>query len=87
MPMEIPKRLWEPSPERIERAALTSFARANGLPEDYASLWRWSVDDVERFWGHLAKRPGRGDSAALAAARAPVPDPSRHPAPSRTAAG
>ncbi len=53
MAAEIPKQLWEPSPERIERAALTSFARANALPEDYASLWRWSVADIERFWGTI----------------------------------
>ena len=43
--------LWTPSPERIERATLTRFARERGLPEDYASLWQWSVADIERFWG------------------------------------
>ncbi len=46
----VPKQLWEPSPERIERAAITRFARAHGVDGDYESLWRWSVDDVERFW-------------------------------------
>src|SRR5688500_7520714 len=50
---ESPTQLWAPSPERIERAAITAFARAHGLPEDYDALWRWSVEDVERFWGTI----------------------------------
>ncbi|MEO7196902.1 MAG: acetoacetate--CoA ligase, partial [Solirubrobacterales bacterium] len=47
---DAPKQLWCPSPERIERAAITAFAREHGLPLDYGSLWRWSVDDLEGFW-------------------------------------
>lgn len=50
MPDDSPKLLWEPSPERIERAAITRFARDHGLPEDYDGLWRWSIGDVSRFW-------------------------------------
>ena len=42
--------LWQPSAERIERAAITDFARAQGIEGDYEELWRWSVADVERFW-------------------------------------
>src|SRR5215218_2826670 len=42
--------LWEPTAERVERATITRFARKMGLPEDYAAIWRWSVEDVERFW-------------------------------------
>ncbi len=49
MPDE-PVELWTPSPERIERAAITRFAREHDLPGDYGELWRWSVEDVERFW-------------------------------------
>ncbi|MFN8113806.1 MAG: acetoacetate--CoA ligase [Solirubrobacterales bacterium] len=49
MPDE-PVKLWTPSPERIERAAITRFARENDLPTEYEELWRWSVDDIERFW-------------------------------------
>ncbi|MCW2952472.1 MAG: acetoacetyl-CoA synthase [Conexibacter sp.] len=45
-----PVPLWQPSPERIERATMTRFAREHGLPEDYRELWRWSVEDVGRFW-------------------------------------
>ncbi|KAB2860044.1 MAG: acetoacetate--CoA ligase, partial [Bauldia sp.] len=50
MPQAAPKQLWTPSPERIERAQITAFARAHGLPTDYGELWRWSVADIERFW-------------------------------------
>jgi acetoacetyl-CoA synthetase len=45
-----PTPLWTPSSDRIERAAITAFARAHGLSGDYAELWRWSVADIERFW-------------------------------------
>ncbi|MBA2341877.1 MAG: acetoacetate--CoA ligase, partial [Thermoleophilaceae bacterium] len=45
--------MWTPSPERIERAAITAFARKHGLPEDYDALWRWSVEDVGRFWAAI----------------------------------
>ena len=45
-----PTPLWTPSSDRIERAAITAFARAQGLSGDYGELWRWSVADIERFW-------------------------------------
>jgi len=53
MPAEAPEQLWRPSPDRIERAAITRFAREHDLPTDYASLWRWSVADIERFWATI----------------------------------
>src|SRR3954452_10984276 len=45
--------LWQPSPERVERATLTRFARERGLPEDYGALWRWSVDNLDEFWAAI----------------------------------
>jgi len=50
--------LWRPSAERIAHANVTHFSawlsRQRGLRfEDYASLWRWSVEDLEGFWGAL----------------------------------
>jgi len=50
--------LWTPDARRIERARLTQFmrwlARERGHRfDDYASLWRWSVEDLEGFWGAL----------------------------------
>jgi acetoacetyl-CoA synthetase len=44
------KLLWEPAPERIERATITRFARAVGREGPYDELWHWSVDDLETFW-------------------------------------
>ena len=53
-----PKVLWTPSPERIERATLTRYQRwlaeKHELEfESYHDLWRWSVYDLEAFWGSL----------------------------------
>ena len=50
--------LWEPSAERVEQARLTEFMRwlqrERGLSFDgYEELWRWSVDDVDRFWSAI----------------------------------
>ena len=46
----MPTLLWEPPPELVERAVMTRFMRERGV-DDYESLWRWSVDDLEGFWG------------------------------------
>ena len=48
-----PPVLWTPSPECIERAAITRFARKRGLPEDYAQLHRWSIEHLEEFWAAI----------------------------------
>jgi acetoacetyl-CoA synthetase len=50
--------LWTPSPERAASANVTLFQewlrRERGLDfSDYASLWRWSVVDLEAFWQAL----------------------------------
>ncbi len=50
--------LWTPGAARIERANVTAFARwlerERGLsPGQYLQLWRWSVSDLESFWGAL----------------------------------
>ncbi len=47
--------IWTPSAERIASSNLTRFAeharRAHRAPSgDYAALWRWSVEQRERFW-------------------------------------
>ena len=48
-----PKLLWRPSAERAERATIARFARAVGREGAYDELWRWSVDDLEGFWGAI----------------------------------
>ena len=50
--------LWEPSPERQQQAALTQYLRwlreRRGLAfADYDELHRWSVSDLEGFWGSI----------------------------------
>ena len=44
--------LWEPSPEALERSEMARFMRDRGF-ESYNELWRWSVRDLEGFWGSL----------------------------------
>ncbi len=58
--MASPQLLWTPSEERIERATVTRFQawlrQTRGLTfEDYGRLWRWSIDDLEAFWGSIAQ--------------------------------
>ena len=60
MPEAEPKLLWTPSPERIERATLTRYMawleEKHDLHFDgYHDLWRWSVFDIEAFWGSLVE--------------------------------
>ena len=53
-----PSLLWQPSESRVERATLTRYmrwlAQHRGLEfDDYESLWRWSVSDLEAFWASI----------------------------------
>jgi acetoacetyl-CoA synthetase len=53
--LEAPEILWAPSPEAVERSQLTGYMRWLAEErdlhfEDYASLWRWSVTEIEEFW-------------------------------------
>ena len=50
--------LWTPDAARIERARITHFMRWLGREkgrqfDDYAALWRWSVQDLDGFWSAL----------------------------------
>jgi acetoacetyl-CoA synthetase len=52
-----PPPIWTPSPERVESAELTRFARwlerdrgVSGVTRSYHELWRWSIDELEAFW-------------------------------------
>src|SRR5260370_11415684 len=52
--------LWKPSPERIEEANLTRFARQAirdwklGF-NDYQAFYRWTIEHPEQFWDSLWK--------------------------------
>jgi acetoacetyl-CoA synthetase len=52
------EKLWEPSPEAIERSAMTAYARwlerERGVTTNgYEELWRWSVSELEDFWASI----------------------------------
>jgi acetoacetyl-CoA synthetase len=61
--------MWKPSPDQIEAANLTAFARFareqfGADVTDYAALYRWSIDEPADFWkafwnfaGVLANQP------------------------------
>ena len=49
--------VWTPSAERIAASALARFGESVGRrcasSEDYAALWRWSLEEPAAFWGAL----------------------------------
>ncbi len=52
--------LWRPSAEQVEACNLTRYVRwledERGLRfSGYDELWRWSVADLEGFWGSIAE--------------------------------
>ncbi|WP_454735632.1 acetoacetate--CoA ligase [Cupriavidus necator] len=47
--------LWTPGPEQLQSSRLVQYQRwlaqeQGFISRDYAELWRWSIEDVERFW-------------------------------------
>lgn len=47
--------LWKPGPEQLEHSGLVQYQRwlaeEKGIvTQDYAELWRWSVDHLDDFW-------------------------------------
>ena len=55
----MPKLLWSPSPERVARAEITRFAADVGhTGASYEDLWRWSVENLDAFWGEIWRRYG-----------------------------
>jgi acetoacetyl-CoA synthetase len=52
---DAPAILWSPSPETVEQATMTAFARhaerTHGVElPDYDALWTWSTTELEAFW-------------------------------------
>ena len=52
----MPEVLWEPRPDALDHTRIGRFihwlAEEKGLSfTDYDALWRWSVDDLDAFWG------------------------------------
>jgi acetoacetyl-CoA synthetase len=78
----IPEVLWQPTSERVERAAVTHFAtfagkRAGREFSDYDALWRYSTEDLAGFWGAVVDYFGirwhDDPSSVLVAGRPGVP--------------
>jgi acetoacetyl-CoA synthetase len=71
--------LWQPSAARVASANLTHYvawlARRGRSVDSYSALWRWSIDDLEGFWGsvwdYFAIRSTQPYSRVLARAQMP----------------
>jgi len=73
--------VWAPSPQRVERTSMTRFmdrVRREHAPgvRDYASLYRWSIEDPAAFWGAVwsfcgVRAAGRGDAVVEGLDRMP----------------
>ncbi|HEY2723165.1 MAG TPA: AMP-binding protein, partial [Pseudonocardiaceae bacterium] len=61
--MSEPRILWQPDPAAVARSRMAGFrawvqtTRGVQVP-DYDALWRWSVHDLEGFWGAFAEFAG-----------------------------
>src|SRR5215467_5275235 len=53
------KLLWTPEPAFARKTNMAAFEKSlegRGLDfKDYSEMWRWSVDDLEGFWGSIWK--------------------------------
>ena len=45
--------LWQPSATSAANSNLAAFARKHGLPLTYPELYRWSIENREKFWAAL----------------------------------
>ena len=70
--MQTGKLLWEPPPELRERSHMARLMADRGA-EDYAALWRWSVDDLEGFWAEVWRRFDVGGEPGRVLADASMP--------------
>ncbi|TXH03844.1 MAG: acetoacetate--CoA ligase [Nevskiaceae bacterium] len=78
--------IWSPTPAGIAQTQLTAFAQTlaargqwSGRSGDYASLWRWSVEQAPAFWSSFmdfagviaegAREPALLDATAMPGAR------------------
>jgi acetoacetyl-CoA synthetase len=91
IPEPPPAPIWSPTPEAVERAAITAFGRLaheRGAPASvlgHAGLYDWSVAEPARFWSLLWERCGvvadvradgaRWDAVLVGGDRMAPPDP------------
>ena len=48
------ERIFAPSPEVVENAAITAYMRSKGF-SDYASFYAWSLEHRFEYWEDLAR--------------------------------
>jgi acetoacetyl-CoA synthetase len=48
----MPTPLWTPPADLVDRAVMTRYMRERGF-DSYDDLWRWSVTDLDAFWGSI----------------------------------
>jgi acetoacetyl-CoA synthetase len=74
----MPRTLWTPTAETIERSAMGRYRswlqRERGVAtgSDYTDLWRWSTADLEPFWRSIwdfCALRGDGSTAVVATSR------------------
>ena len=61
-----PPVLWTPPDSLLQRCALGAYRRERGF-DTYDELWKWSVTDLEGFWGSIWDRYGLGERGAVLA--------------------
>ena len=64
---------WTPTEADIAEAQVTAFARYAGQSGDYHTLWQWSVDEPEAFWGALWRYFDLGDIPGAVLAERTMP--------------
>ncbi len=61
--MSEPRILWQPDPAAVARSRMAAFREWLAVTQGvrlagYDALWRWSVTDLEGFWGAFAQFAG-----------------------------
>jgi acetoacetyl-CoA synthetase len=74
----MPPILWMPPASLLERAAMGAYMRERGF-DTYADLQRWSVEDLEGFWGSLWDRFEVGERRETVLASEQMPGASWFP--------
>jgi acetoacetyl-CoA synthetase len=67
-----PPILWTPPASLLERAEMGRFMRERGF-DSYGELWRWSVDDLDGFWGAIWDRYDVGERGETVLASRDMP--------------
>jgi acetoacetyl-CoA synthetase len=67
-----PPILWRPPAALLERAEMGRFMRDRGF-SSYEELWRWSVEDLDGFWGALWDRYDVGERGDVVLASREMP--------------